>query len=80
MELPKGIHGVVLREQPCPEGLREDEDVTSFWAAETSFQDITVMSIPCFGVKISQFRIPKNPAKKPDTDLYYVRNFNTCDV
>lgn len=41
--LPEGVHGVVLREQPCPDGVREDnEDVTSYWAAETSFQDVMV--------------------------------------
>lgn len=43
MELPEGVHGVVLREQPCPDGVREDnEDVTSYWAAETSFRDVMV--------------------------------------
>ena len=26
MELPEGVHGVVLREQPCPEGVREDNE------------------------------------------------------
>lgn len=43
VELPEGVHGVVFREQPCPESVREDNDgVTSFWAAETSFRDMTV--------------------------------------
>lgn len=43
MELPEGVHGVVLREKPCPELVREEnEDVTSFWAAETSFRNVTV--------------------------------------
>lgn len=43
MELPEGVHGVVLREKPCPEAVREEnEDVTSFWAAETSFRNVTV--------------------------------------
>eukprot|EP00903_Cladosiphon_okamuranus_P006933 g6747.t1 len=43
VELPTEVHGVVLREQPCPDGVREDnEDVTSYWAAETSFRDVMV--------------------------------------
>lgn len=43
VELPEGVHGVVLREKPCPDGVREDnEDVTSYWAAETSFRDVMV--------------------------------------
>lgn len=43
VELPEGVHGVVLREKPCPELVREEnEDVTSFWAAETSFRNVTV--------------------------------------
>lgn len=43
MDLPEGVHGVVLREKPCPEAVREEnEDVTSFWAAETSFRNVTV--------------------------------------
>lgn len=43
MELPKGVHGVVLRSKPCPEAVREEnEDITSFWAAETSFSNVTV--------------------------------------
>ncbi|CAM9256258.1 unnamed protein product [Choristocarpus tenellus] len=43
VDLPEGIHGVVLREHKCPAGVREaNEDVTSFWAAETSFEKMTV--------------------------------------
>eukprot|EP00752_Nemacystus_decipiens_P006946 g6234.t1 len=43
VELPEGVHGVVLREQPCPDRVREEhEDVTSYWAAETSFRDVMV--------------------------------------
>ena len=43
VELPEGVHGVVLREKPCPEAVREEnEDVTSFWAAETSFRNVAV--------------------------------------
>ncbi|CAM9457749.1 unnamed protein product, partial [Ectocarpus fasciculatus] len=43
VELPKGVHGVVLREKPCPPGVRENnEDVASYWAAETSFREVTV--------------------------------------
>lgn len=43
VELPEGVHGVVLREQPCPDGVRqENEDVTSYWAVETSFRDVMV--------------------------------------
>lgn len=34
---------MVLREQPFPDGVREDnEDMTSYWAAETSFRDVMV--------------------------------------
>lgn len=43
VQLPEGVYGAVLREQPCPERVREDhEDLKSFWAAETSFRDVTV--------------------------------------
>lgn len=43
VELPEGVHGVVLREQPCPEEVRrENEDLTSYWATETSFRDVMV--------------------------------------
>ncbi|CAM9502828.1 unnamed protein product [Ectocarpus sp. 6 AP-2014] len=43
VELPEGVHGVVLREKPCPPEVRENnEDVASYWAAETSFREVTV--------------------------------------
>ncbi|CAM9273325.1 unnamed protein product, partial [Hapterophycus canaliculatus] len=43
VQLPEGVYGVLLREQPCPEGVREDnDDLASYWAAETCFQDVTV--------------------------------------
>ena len=43
VELPEGVNGVVLRSKPCPEAVREEnEDITSFWAAETSFSSVTV--------------------------------------
>lgn len=43
MVLPDGVYGVVLREKPWPEGVREEnEELSSFWAAETSFRDVTV--------------------------------------
>lgn len=56
--LPEGVHGVVLREQPCPDGVRqENEGITSYWATETSFQDVMVRTatktshsrLPCYG-------------------------------
>ncbi|CAM9162593.1 unnamed protein product, partial [Discosporangium mesarthrocarpum] len=43
VNLPGDVHGVVLREHKCPVGVREaDRDITSFWAAETTFSKITV--------------------------------------
>ncbi|CAN0107053.1 unnamed protein product [Scytosiphon promiscuus] len=43
VKLPEGVHGVVLREQPCPDVVRDDnEDLASYWAAETCFRDVTV--------------------------------------
>lgn len=40
---PQGVHGVLFKEKPWPQDLQEDhEDLSSFWAAETSFGEVTV--------------------------------------
>lgn len=41
--MPEGVHGVVLKEKPWPQDARRgNEELATFWAAETCFSEISV--------------------------------------